>query len=159
RRDVYRPTDSREAWLEASARAGVDALVEEYGDLALAHFSRQVAALDPERREALRKLAELDPEPRAPAPPNPPRAPRRRAWPAGPRGAGGWRGLWSRRPGRLWRCPPRRTRLPSTCEPLRAASRPRCWSSRSWASPACSSGWRRAPRCGACARSGASCAR
>ena len=58
RRDVYRPTGSRDAWLQESARAGVDALVEEFGDLALAHFSRQVAALDPERREALRKLAE-----------------------------------------------------------------------------------------------------
>jgi predicted transcriptional regulator len=58
RRDVYRPTGSREAWVQGRARAGVDALVEEFGDLALAHFSRQVAALDPGRREALRKLAE-----------------------------------------------------------------------------------------------------
>ena len=58
RRDVYRPTGSREEWLQGQARAGVDALVEEFGDLALAHFSRQVAALDPERREALRRLAE-----------------------------------------------------------------------------------------------------
>jgi predicted transcriptional regulator len=58
RRDVYRPTDSRDAWIQGRARAGVDALVEEFGDLALAHFSRQVAALDLERREALRRLAE-----------------------------------------------------------------------------------------------------
>jgi predicted transcriptional regulator len=58
RRDVYRPTATREEWAQGRARAGVDALVEEFGDVALAHFARQVSALDPERREALRRLAE-----------------------------------------------------------------------------------------------------
>jgi BlaI family transcriptional regulator, penicillinase repressor len=58
RSDLYRPTSSREQWTEGRAREGVDALVQEFGDLALAHFTRQVAALDPERREALRRLAE-----------------------------------------------------------------------------------------------------
>jgi predicted transcriptional regulator len=58
RSDLYRPTSSREQWTEGRARDGVDALVQEFGDLALAHFTRQVAALDPERREALRRLAE-----------------------------------------------------------------------------------------------------
>src|SRR3954470_2731276 len=47
RSDVYRPTESRGEWAARRARAGVDALVEEFGDLALAQFSREVAALDP----------------------------------------------------------------------------------------------------------------
>jgi predicted transcriptional regulator len=58
RSDVYRPTTTREEWAQDRARAGADALVEEFGDLALAQFTRQVAALDPERRQALRRLAE-----------------------------------------------------------------------------------------------------
>jgi hypothetical protein len=35
----------------------VAALVETFGDVALSHFARQVADLDPERREALERLA------------------------------------------------------------------------------------------------------
>lgn len=56
--DVYRPLLSREEYLEARARSRVDDLVADYGDVALAHFARRLERLDPERRRALRRLAE-----------------------------------------------------------------------------------------------------
>jgi predicted transcriptional regulator len=58
--DIYRPVMSREQYLEARARAEVGALVDEYGEIALVHFARQMADLDPERREQLRRLARSD---------------------------------------------------------------------------------------------------
>lgn len=54
--DVYRAILSREAYLHARAQAEVESVVEEFGDLALSHFARQVGGLDPER---LRRLQEL----------------------------------------------------------------------------------------------------
>lgn len=57
RTDVYAPVMSRDEYLAARARASVGALVEEYGELALVHFARQMERLDPERREQLRRLA------------------------------------------------------------------------------------------------------
>jgi predicted transcriptional regulator len=56
--DVYRPVMSRRAYLDARAKSEVDELVAGYGDLALAHFARQLQTLDPKRREQLRRLAE-----------------------------------------------------------------------------------------------------
>jgi predicted transcriptional regulator len=56
--DIYRPAISREDYLEARARAEVDELVADYGEVALAHFARQLETLDPDRRRWLRKLAE-----------------------------------------------------------------------------------------------------
>jgi predicted transcriptional regulator len=58
--DVYVPALSRDDYLEARARAQVGALVDEYGDVALVHFARQMARLDPGRREKLRRLARRD---------------------------------------------------------------------------------------------------
>lgn len=58
--DVYAPVLSRDAYMEARARSQVSALVDEYGDVALVHFARQMARLDPERREQLRRLARGD---------------------------------------------------------------------------------------------------
>jgi predicted transcriptional regulator len=58
RADVYRPPLSRQQYLEARARAEVDELVSGYGDVALAHFARQLEGLDQGRRAKLRKLAE-----------------------------------------------------------------------------------------------------
>jgi predicted transcriptional regulator len=58
RSDVYRPVLSRQEYAEARARAEVDELVADYGEVALAHFARQLEALDPERRRQLRELAE-----------------------------------------------------------------------------------------------------
>jgi predicted transcriptional regulator len=55
--DFYTPRLSREEYMAARARAQVDELVEEYGDVALTHFARQVASLDPARRRALQRLA------------------------------------------------------------------------------------------------------
>ena len=56
--DVYAPVMSREEYLRARADAEVDEVIAEYGELALMQFARHAAALDPERREALRRLAE-----------------------------------------------------------------------------------------------------
>ena len=55
--DFYAPKLSREEYMTARARAQVDGLVEEYGEVALTHFARQVASLDPARRRALQRLA------------------------------------------------------------------------------------------------------
>lgn len=60
RLDVYAPAMSREAYLQARAESQVQALVEDYGDLALAHFARHIGELDPERLEKLRRLADSD---------------------------------------------------------------------------------------------------
>ena len=56
--DIYRPVMSRDEYAKARARAEVDGLVADYGEVALAHFARQLDTLDPERRRKLRKLAE-----------------------------------------------------------------------------------------------------
>jgi predicted transcriptional regulator len=55
--DFYRPAYSREQYADLRAQAGVDSLVAEYGDVALGHFARQMAQLDPERRRELQRLA------------------------------------------------------------------------------------------------------
>ena len=55
--DFYAPKLGREEYMASRARAQVDELVEEYGEVALAHFARQVASLDPARRRALQRLA------------------------------------------------------------------------------------------------------
>jgi predicted transcriptional regulator len=57
RRDVYVAALSAEEYAQARAGAQVGALVDEYGDVALAHFARQMSALDPKRREQIRRLA------------------------------------------------------------------------------------------------------
>ena len=43
RLDVYSPAMSRDAYLQARAEAEVEALVEDFGDLALAHFARHIS--------------------------------------------------------------------------------------------------------------------
>jgi predicted transcriptional regulator len=58
RLDVYAAALSREAYLAARAEASVEALVEDFGDLALAHFARHISGLDPQRLETLRRLAQ-----------------------------------------------------------------------------------------------------
>jgi predicted transcriptional regulator len=54
---IYTPVLTREEFRQARARAEVGALVDEFGDVALAQFAEQVAELDPGRREQLRRLA------------------------------------------------------------------------------------------------------
>ena len=56
--DVYVPAVDRTEYLRARADAEVDELIAEYGELALVQFARRAAALDPARREELRRLAE-----------------------------------------------------------------------------------------------------
>ncbi len=58
--DVYKAVMSRQEYLEARARAEVGALVDQYGEVALVHFARQMDQLDPKRREQLRRLARRD---------------------------------------------------------------------------------------------------
>jgi predicted transcriptional regulator len=55
--DLYTPTFTREEYSDLRAQAGVDSLVEQYGDAALSHFARQMARLDPDRRRQLQRLA------------------------------------------------------------------------------------------------------
>ena len=54
--DHYRPVYARAEYEDLRAQAEVAALVDAYGDVALGHFARQVADLDPERRRALERL-------------------------------------------------------------------------------------------------------
>jgi predicted transcriptional regulator len=55
--DFYRAVHSRSEYADLRAQAEVAALVDEFGDVALGHFARQMAELDPERRRALERLA------------------------------------------------------------------------------------------------------
>jgi predicted transcriptional regulator len=58
--DVYAPVHTRAEYADLRAQAEVAALVDEFGDVALSHFARQVAGLDPERRRELERLARGD---------------------------------------------------------------------------------------------------
>jgi predicted transcriptional regulator len=55
--DFYAPKLDRDEFMASRAAAEVEGLVAEYGDVALSHFARQVASLDPARRRALQRLA------------------------------------------------------------------------------------------------------
>lgn len=55
--DLYRPVMSRGEYMDARAQSEVEALVAEFGDVALAHFAEQVGKLDAKRLRELRKLA------------------------------------------------------------------------------------------------------
>jgi predicted transcriptional regulator len=55
--DFYTPSCTRPEYADARARAALDSIVDQFGDLALAHIARQMAELDPERRRALEKIA------------------------------------------------------------------------------------------------------
>jgi predicted transcriptional regulator len=55
--DLYSSRYSRDEYADLRARAEVDSIVDQFGDLALAHIARQLAGLDPRRRRALQRLA------------------------------------------------------------------------------------------------------
>jgi predicted transcriptional regulator len=55
--DFYAPRYARDQYADLRARAEVDSIVDQFGDLALVHIARQLAGLDPERRRALQHLA------------------------------------------------------------------------------------------------------
>lgn len=56
--DHYLPAYGREQYMARRAQAEVEGLIAQYGDVALSHFARQVAELDPARRRALERLAQ-----------------------------------------------------------------------------------------------------
>jgi predicted transcriptional regulator len=60
RSDRYEAALPRERYLEARAAAQAGAMVDEYGDVALAHFARHLAELDPKRRAQIRRLSQRD---------------------------------------------------------------------------------------------------
>ena len=55
--DFYAPSRDREQCMALRARAQVEDLVAQYGDVALSNFAEQMASLDPARRRALQRLA------------------------------------------------------------------------------------------------------
>jgi predicted transcriptional regulator len=55
--DFYTPRLDRDEYMALRARAQVEDLVAEYGDVALSNFAQQMAGLDPARRRALQRLA------------------------------------------------------------------------------------------------------
>jgi predicted transcriptional regulator len=57
RQDIYAPRLSREEYQQRRASAEVQGLVDEFGDVALAHFAKSLQTLDPARRRQLRRLA------------------------------------------------------------------------------------------------------
>ena len=57
RYDTYRPTMTRDEYRERRASAEVRGLVDQFGDVALAHFARSLSSLDPAQQRRLRRLA------------------------------------------------------------------------------------------------------
>jgi predicted transcriptional regulator len=55
--DYYRPVHTRAEYADLRAKEEVAAVIDAFGDVALGHFARQMSELDPERREALERLA------------------------------------------------------------------------------------------------------
>ena len=57
RQDTYEARFTREQYQELRAEAQVEGLVDEFGDVALAHFAKSLQGLDPARRRQLQRLA------------------------------------------------------------------------------------------------------
>src|SRR4051794_1772173 len=57
RHDVFVPTLTRAGYEHARAEVEIGDLISTYGDVAFAHFAREIGRLDPERREQIRRLA------------------------------------------------------------------------------------------------------
>ena len=55
--DLYAPVYTRLEYADRRARSELDSVVDQYGEVALAHIARQLAALDPRRRRALQRMA------------------------------------------------------------------------------------------------------
>jgi predicted transcriptional regulator len=55
--DAYWPRLTREEFQRARAEQEVTALVDEFGEVALAHFAKEIDKLDPARLKTLRRLA------------------------------------------------------------------------------------------------------
>ena len=55
--DFYRAVHTREDYADLRAGAAIDSIVEQFGEVALAHLARQMAELDPAHRRSLQRLA------------------------------------------------------------------------------------------------------
>lgn len=55
--DFYRPVYTRADYADLRASAAIDSIVDQFGEVALAHIARQMAQLDAEHRRALERLA------------------------------------------------------------------------------------------------------
>jgi predicted transcriptional regulator len=58
--DLYTSAYMRDQYADMRARAELESVVDQYGDVALAHIARQMAALDPQRRRALQRMARAE---------------------------------------------------------------------------------------------------
>jgi predicted transcriptional regulator len=58
RADRYAPRLTREQYQQRRAGAEVQGLVDQFGDVALAHFAKSLGQLDPAQRRRLRRLAD-----------------------------------------------------------------------------------------------------
>src|ERR1700739_2445000 len=57
RTDLYRPVYSRDRYTDLRALVAIESVVDQFGEVALAHIARQMAQLDPEHRRSLQRLA------------------------------------------------------------------------------------------------------
>ena len=55
--DFYRPVYTRDQYTELRALLAIESVVDQFGEVALAHIARQMAQLDPEHRRSLQRLA------------------------------------------------------------------------------------------------------
>ena len=55
--DFYRPLYIHSEYADLRAGAEIDSIVDQFGEVALAHIARQMARIDPQRRRALQRLA------------------------------------------------------------------------------------------------------
>jgi predicted transcriptional regulator len=55
--DFYRPVYTRDRYADLRAGAAIDSVVDQFGEVALAHIARQMAQLDPQHRRSLQRLA------------------------------------------------------------------------------------------------------
>lgn len=55
--DLYTAFYTREQYADLRAQSELESVVDQYGEVALAHIARRMAALDPRRRRALQRLA------------------------------------------------------------------------------------------------------
>jgi predicted transcriptional regulator len=55
--DIYRAVMTRDEYLAVRAETEVSTLVEQFGEIALTQFARQMAGFDPARRRELQRLA------------------------------------------------------------------------------------------------------
>jgi predicted transcriptional regulator len=55
--DFYRAVYTRERYADLRARATIDSVVDQFGEVALTHIARQMARLDPQHRQSLERIA------------------------------------------------------------------------------------------------------